>query len=558
MKRLWRQGWLLGLLALPVTALSATDAGVWLATQADGQPLSWHSSAGAPVPAAIREGKVPLGSVWKLFSWIYLTGNQLPETPYVCKTPSPRPGEEYCCEPGQQIGRDEALVRSCGAYFDSARWGITATTWRQWWQRHTPLSPWLHELSLMRPDHSVTVAELLLALQQVPAPERARVREALLGRLLQPRWQPFLEAAGSGYRFKTFTWDDPVNPGGLLGGGAGWLVSGQPFWLGGRGRSVDVFARAASELPTLLPLPGYAANVAADQCVEIRFFERYPLAEVRLADGQLALPGSLHGRHVAHFANGRQLIFEGNGQLQLTRLVERPVISGRFGLEEYVARVIDREADARESAAAQALAVAVRSWLFQNAAFGKGCWQVTDDTRTQRVSPNPPTAAAWRAAWFTEGLSLTGQPVFYHLNNSEGGRLSWQAAVSSSRSGESFVRILTTAYPRASFSLPSGDGSCRRLPAAEAWLRQRLPKVREILYAQPGYEPVEALQICQLNHGNPYSDQRQQRLWIRRLGSRDDRVTLWHEYLHIAFRDHPAGRNETHVEALARRLEETP
>lgn len=590
-----RAAWGLAAMLAASGALRAAEAPVWLATLPAGAPVAveagvasgagpavagfgpgngapivttaaasggpsvlWRSSDGGAVPVRIRDGAVPLGSTWKLFTWLYLVGNDWPEKGYTCAAVQPEPGDEYCCDPGQRIDRDQALVRSCGAYFEPRRLGIRSDAWRAWWQQRAPGSPWLQELSQLAPARAVPVADLLQALAQVPPREREQARQVLLGRLLQPRWQGVLAGAGSAYRFKTYTWDDPARPGGFLGGGAGWLASGQPFWLGGEGRSIDVLARVAPQLPVLLPAPETAlADVAPGQCVDVAFFGRYPLARVLHEDGRPALAGRLHGRYRAQFANGRELAFDGNGQLRLALRGGAPAITARLGLEEYVARVIDREGDAEAGAAAQALAVAARSWLRQNARFEHGCWQASDDTRTQRVSANPPTAAAWRAAWSTEGLVLGGQPVLYHLDKADGGRLSWQQAVAQARAGQDFVDILRAAYPQASFTLPSGQDSCRRLPVAEDWLRRQLPKARELLQAEPGYEPVPALQVCQLSHGNPYSDQRQQRLWIRRLGSADDRVALWHEYLHLAFRDHPAGGNEAWIEALARRLGET-
>lgn len=555
--------WLAGLLALAGGAARASEPAAWLATlpaAANGanDAVAWRSSDGGAVPARIRDGAVALGSTWKLFSWIYLTGNEWPEKGYTCAATQPEPGEEYCCEPGQRIDRDQALLRSCGAYFEPRRLGIREEAWREWWRQRAPQSPWLQDLARLQPEQALPVTDLLRALAQVPPRERELARQALLGRLLQPRWQGVLASAGSAYRFKTFTWDDPARPGGFLGGGAGWLASGQPFWLGGEGRSIDVFARVAPRLPEWLPAPDSAqAQEAPGRCVDVAFFGRYPLSRVLRDDGRPALSGRLQGSHRALFANGRELAFDGNGQLQLALRGGAPQITARLGLEEYVARVVDREGDARAGAAAQALAIAARSWLRQNARFEHGCWQVSDDTRTQRVSASPPSAAAWRAAWSTEGLVLTGQSVLYHLNKAEGGRLSWQQAVAQAQAGRGFVEILQAAFPQASFALPSGQDSCRRMPAAEDWLHRQLPKARELLQAEPGYEPVPALQVCQLSYGNPYSDQRQQRLWIRRLGTADDRVALWHEYLHLAFRDYPAGGNEAYIEALARRLGET-
>jgi uncharacterized protein YfaQ (DUF2300 family) len=41
---------------------------------------------------------------------------------------------------------------------------------------------------------------------------------------------------------------------------------------------------------------------------------------------------------------------------------------------------------------------------------------------------------------------------------------------------------------------------------------------------------------------------------VREWLSREGRVTLIHEYLHLAFRDHPRGQDEAYIEHLAQRL----
>ena len=54
--------------------------------------------------------------------------------------------------------------------------------------------------------------------------------------------------------------------------------------------------------------------------------------------------------------------------------------------------------------------------------------------------------------------------------------------------------------------------------------------------------------------GTPHSDQRRLEIRVREWLSREGRVTLIHEYLHLAFRDHPRGRDEAYIEQLAQRL----
>ena len=72
----------------------------------------------------------PLGSVWKLFVYDYLQATHAQEAPLRCSGQQPEE-ERYCCDPGESIDRDQALIRSCGLYFSpdrlklSPRHGVT-------------------------------------------------------------------------------------------------------------------------------------------------------------------------------------------------------------------------------------------------------------------------------------------------------------------------------------------------------------------------------------------------------------------------------------------------
>ena len=62
--------------------------------------------------------------------------------------------------------------------------------------------------------------------------------------------------------------------------------------------------------------------------------------------------------------------------------------------------------------------------------------------------------------------------------------------------------------------------------------------------------------VCALGHGSPYVDRARSRIYLRGLAGREDRLTLAHEYVHLAFRYHPCGLDEGCVERLARSLTE--
>ena len=77
--------------------------------------VSASGSESMPVP-----GNTPLGSLWKLFVHVYLSAGARSVADYRCTGGDP--GEEsYCCAPGESIGRDEALAKSCGLYFKPRR-----------------------------------------------------------------------------------------------------------------------------------------------------------------------------------------------------------------------------------------------------------------------------------------------------------------------------------------------------------------------------------------------------------------------------------------------------
>lgn len=531
--------------------------------------LAWRSADGALVRApasATLPAEVPLGSVWKLFAHGYLVASGANEPAYRCERvqrDSGDSGDEYCCDPGEHITRDEALQRSCGAYFEPKRLAIEPPAWRRFWAAR--LAPaWLQDVSALKPDTRVSVPSLLDALQRMPYGARLAARQALLPNTL--RDTGMLDQLGSSPRFKTWSWFD--RDAARWGGAAGWLADGTPFWFGAAGtgrialqRHVDLLAGAWGPGGQLTAAPD-AAALQAQPCVVVRLFNRYPLRQVTRDDGQPATPGALQAgrRYTLAFVNGPTLRIPGQPALTLMGPPQAPRLQARLPLEDYIARVVDREGDARETAAARALAIAARSWLQQNGGGGApqrsgSCLAVDDDSRAQRVSPRPPTEAARAVAAFTAGLVLTGSPVHYRLDGPRPQVLAWKQAVAASRAGLGMEALLRDAFPSAVLAGWDAEGDCRLLPKAAAWLGERAPRWRHVLQAEAGYEPPdEPPQVCELDQGVPYTDLRRGRIHLREWATRDGRATLIHEYLHLAFRRHPHGQDETYIEQLAQRL----
>ncbi len=525
----------------------------WLVSQQQPNTPQWLVGSATDAPA-----RVPLGSLWKLWIYSYSVDNQLPDRPYACHAGrTAAVGDEYCCSHAESVSRDMALVRSCGAYFEPQRLQIHAADWQRYWQRQAPQAVWLQHLHNLRPQTSVSVGEILNALSSVPPATIAQTRTALLGRLLQPQWSDVLALQGSGYRFKTFTWAHPQRAGASIGGAAGWLADGSAFWLGGSGGSHQVVQQMSSTLVSHLPLPTSGATMDA-QCVVVRYFNRYPIQQLlRSGTGRqtVVTSGILRGDYVVQFGNGQSLPIRSNGTLSVQQVAgQAPEISGRFGLEDYVARVVDREGNAAEIHAARALAVAARSYLLQNAERHQGCLHLADDSRYQRVSPNPPSDAARAIAAYTEGLVLTGSPIRYHLDQTQAGVFGWQDAVVQSRRGIGYMALLKQAYPKASWQLTDRAAQCRRYPEAAQYLMANLPRAERLMAGVAGFEPVKNVSVCLLDYGNPYADQQALNLYVRDWRSQNDRITLWHEYLHLAMRFHPRGSDEGWVERQARQL----
>ncbi|WP_441617104.1 MULTISPECIES: DUF2300 domain-containing protein [unclassified Cupriavidus] len=560
----------LGRCATVLAALCWAASALALAAADGAQPLHFARLAGTEaqlyrlggatsgaMPAPLPPGlQTPLGSVWKLFVYSYLVGRDKAGDDYTCRGGDPE--EVYCCTAGQSIDREHALVQSCGRYFEPLRLGLSGADWRRFW-KDAGAPAWLQDMRAMQPGRVVPVAELLAALHAVPPAARQAASATLVSVLTVGRGEGTLASYGSLLRAKTWTMPDPVRPGASIGGAAGWLADGSPAWLGGQGASANVLRRAAPLLQPLLatvPVPDDGA------CVLVDMFERHALRELLGAGPERkAVPdGPLNGTFRAEFANGNSLRVDSRGELSLVRAAgAAPRVVGRFGLNDYVARVVEREGDTAEPEAARALAVAVRSYLVQQAAREQGCFRIADSSRTQRVLPRTPTAAARRAADQTDGLVLSGVAVRYHHDAGGPGRMAWTEARRAAGQGQAFDTILARWWPQAtltSFQSPVA-GDCLAIANARQWLAQRAPQWQRRLGAEPGYEAPPLPAVCEVREGRPYADARRNRLYIHRLASEDDRIALAHEYLHLAFARHPRGQDEQFVEGLARKLVRT-
>lgn len=503
--------------------------------------------------------QVPLASLWKLFVYVYASDTRLAMPDYRCGGRDPE--EVYCCDAGQRIGADAALAQSCGLFFTPKRLKIAPTAWRQYWRGLLGAAPsgqlaWLADPAQLKPEKLVRLDSLLRALGSIPAASRADAEAALLRVVLDGRGAGTARWFGGQLRVKTYSWHQEGKPAERIGGAAGWLLDGTPVWFGASGTSSGVLQqwapRLAASLPPLQP-------VEDSGCVVVDYFQRYPIRSVRSAAGAAgpAPAGPMNGRYHVQFKNGQNLALRSSGEMSLSKDAGGQLqLRGRMGVNEYVARVVDREASTEQPEAAKALAIAARTYLNQNAQSVAGCQQIADSSATQRVSPSPATPAALAIARWTDQLIVDGVTVRYHTSRPSENTLSWSHAVQQAKAGKRYDELLSEAYPGGALATASNTGArCQRLARNEAWLAGAVPRWQRVLLREPGYEaPAQAPLICALAMGAPYSEQSRNRIFMRPLATREDRITLAHEYLHLGLRRHPRGQDEDYVEQLARRL----
>ena len=492
-----------------------------------------------PLPADLQ---TPLGSVWKLFVYGWLVDTNAHEPAYECRGQSK--DEVYCCTAGGKTGRDQALVKSCGLYFEPQRLGIAGADWRTYWQaRQAP--EWLLDLASLQPSTRVSVTELLRMLAVMPAQDQAR--RVLLDVVLNAADGNVVGELGGRLRVKTWSWLGDQDPSSRQGGFAGWTADGTPVWAGGRGTSQMVLRHYGGALASVLPVDWPSD---AGRCVEVGLFSRYPIGRV-LTGERVVESGPLLGDYRVEFTNGNQLDIHSDGELFLLK----DQLIARLDREEYVARVLQREARPEPAEAAKALAIAVRTYLLQNATRHGDCLSIDDSSSRQRVAPRPATAESRDIAAWTSDLVLAGSTVTYHSDQPGPNKLSWQQAVEQANAGQRYDAILLHAYPRASLSRWDNPvASCEALPAAQDWLLNQRRGWRPRLENEVGYNEVSTFAVCRLAFGRPYVDRERQRIYVRGVLSLQDRLDLTHEYLHLAFEAHPNGQDETYIEGLARHL----
>ena len=117
----------------------------------------------------------------------------------------------------------------------------------------------------------------------------------------------------------------------------------------------------------------------------------------------------------------------------------------------------------------------------------------------------------------------------------------------------SLAALLVLFTATATHDVPRND-PCVRREDMETWIKQQKSLWTARLADEIGYTVPDALEVCELHARRPYTDVPAGRIYARAIATVDDQVSLVHEYLHLALRNHPHGRDETYVENLAREL----
>ena len=125
------------------------------------------------------------------------------------------------------------------------------------------------------------------------------------------------------------------------------------------------------------------------------------------------------------------------------------------------------------------------------------------------------------------------------------------------------TEILKTAYPEATIGVTQRQAQrCEPNVNAARWISRQARQWRIHLESEAGFEAPGELKVCRAAlEGSPrpvYASLNSQEIYVPPVVSQNDELSVLHEYLHIAFRNHPKGRNEAFIENLANRLQENP
>ncbi len=114
--------------------------------------------------------------------------------------------------------------------------------------------------------------------------------------------------------------------------------------------------------------------------------------------------------------------------------------------------------------------------------------------------------------------------------------------------------LVLARFMEAAWSAGPREIPCQRNRVIEKWLANQAPQWHKHLYPIAGFEDPGSIEVCMAKSGNPRADYRSNRIWLGHVDYEEDRRSLAHEYLHLAFKHSPKALDEVFIEAAARRV----
>lgn len=495
----------------------------------------------------LLDRKTPLGSLWKLFTYAYLLDSNQTIPDYQCTGNSVE--EKFCCEKGGRIDMDKALIKSCGLFFSQSRVQIDSLKWNEYWGKLQGHNRWLLDYKNLNADTEVPLIDLLMSLKQmrVVIQDKERLENTLSRITISGTGKQGLKSLGTALKFKTFSWKKN-------GGMAGWGPDGKVFFVSSTGKSSEVLKEWSEEISGLT---GVGNKNKSNFKVKVKFFERYPIKDITNVKQSLpAQVGVLDGEYEVAFENGNRIRFFSQKEIRLHNVASKNYLSGEFSVDEYVARVIDREISADPEEAAKAFSILIRTYLINNSQKSFNKYEISDSSRYQRVSISRPSKKALKIAEWGHDLILKNTPdLTYHSSEEGKHKLSWAKANMLAQGGSDFLEILKTHYKLDNLALVNdSDDQCLRINVLEDWINKNKKKWKKVLFEIKGFTMPDDVKVCQSNNGKQYSDLEKNRIFLNYQNQTEDLITAAHEFLHIAYKNHSRTNNEDEIEQLAKRI----
>lgn len=495
----------------------------------------------------LLDRKTPLGSLWKLFTYAYLLDSNQTIPDYQCTGNSVE--EKFCCEKGGRIDMDKALIKSCGLFFSQSRVQIDSLKWNEYWGKLQGHNRWLLDYKNLNADTEVPLIDLLMSLKQmrVVIQDKERLENTLSRITISGTGKQGLKSLGTALKFKTFSWKKN-------GGMAGWGPDGKVFFVSSTGKSSEVLKEWSEEISGLT---GVGNKNKSNFKVKVKFFERYPIKDITNVKQSLpAQVGVLDGEYEVAFENGNRIRFFSQKEIRLHNVASKNYLSGEFSVDEYVARVIDREISADPEEAAKAFSILIRTYLINNSQKSFNKYEISDSSRYQRVSISRPSKKALKIAEWGHDLILKNTPdLTYHSSEEGKHKLSWAKANMLAQGGSDFLEILKTHYKLDNLALVNdSDDQCLRINVLEDWINKNKKKWKKVLFEIKGFSMPDDVKVCQSNNGKQYSDLEKNRIFLNYQNQTEDLITAAHEFLHIAYKNHSRTNNEDEIEQLAKRI----